>query len=376
MSQKDTLEIDFSPFNAEGVLRALCSVLRTSKALSFSYAGDIQSLTDRIGRVFNADRCLMFVAEHTAYSGDTTGSAHLEIFEYVTSGTEAVAHKFAGPYGQQLAEELMALEGDINSLEADGELGKKLEGHLDGGYYLPLKTRNDVGGLGEGRAGLLYLHEAENNRWNKLVIDSLVVIAGHLARLAQVEQLSASLRELESLDKATGFLHRKFASDAVQKELMRVNHFGDPASMLLIDLDLGKTRSTDVYNTALGDAIIKAVASTINANIRHVDICGRLGIDEFVVFCPRLSERESAQVAEYLVKRINEALMTLTRRGGLKAEAGIFVPTTASVGVAHLQKGDDYDRLFSLAQNALNAAQMSGGNAHRVAEAPEASAGS
>jgi diguanylate cyclase (GGDEF)-like protein len=366
LSQKDTLEIDFSPFNAEGVLRALCSVLRTSKALSFSYAGDIQSLTDRIGRVFNADRCLMFVAEHTAYSSDTTGSAHLEIFEYVTSGVEAVAHKFAGPYGQTLAEELMALEADINTLDTESELAKKLEGHLDGGYYLPLKTRNE-GGRGEGRAGLLYLHEAENNRWNKLVIDSLVVIAGHLARLAQVEQLSSTLRELESLDKATGFLHRKFASDAVQRELLRVNHFGDPASMILVDLDLGKTRSTDIYNTALGDAIIKAVASTISASIRNVDICGRLGMDEFLVFCPRLSERESAQVADYLVKRINEALMTLTHRGGLKAEAGIFVPTTASIGIAHLQKGDDYDRLFALAQNALNAAQISGGNTSRVA---------
>ncbi|MBU6451261.1 MAG: GGDEF domain-containing protein [Cyanobacteria bacterium REEB67] len=365
MTSKDTLEIDFSPFNAEGVLRALCSVLRTSKALSFSYAGDIQSLTDRIGRVFNADRCLMFVAEAGGEGEkDRAGrELRLEIFEYTTPGTEPVAHKFAGPYGQRLAEELMALDGDINVLDKDDALTAKIAGHLDSGYFLPLKTRNENAQVkGEGRAGLLYLHEAENNRWNKLVLDSLVVIAAHLARLAQVEQLSSALRELENEDRVTGFLHRRFAVEAVEKELSKVSHFGDPATMFLVDLDLGKSRSLDVYSTALGDSILKAVASTINANIRRVDICGRLGIDEFLVFCPRLDRREASQVADYLVKRINEALMNLTRRGEQKVESGIFVPTTVSIGVAHLEKGDNYDKLFAFAQNALNAAQVSGGN--------------
>ena len=136
MTSKDTLDIDFSPFNAEGVLRALCSVLRTSKALSFSYAGDIQSLTDRIGRVFNASRCLMFIVDKH--------HDRVEIFEYVSSGIEPVAFKFAGPYGQQLAEELMDLEGDINTLEDDDQLAKKIAGQLDGGYFLPLKIKGDA----------------------------------------------------------------------------------------------------------------------------------------------------------------------------------------------------------------------------------------
>ena len=217
----------------------------------------------------------------------------------------------------------------------------------------------------------MYLQEGENNRWNKLVLDSLIVIAGHLARLAQVEQLSSSLQDLESEDKVTGFLHRRFASEAMQKELLRVHHFGDEASLIMIDLDLGKGRSPDVYGTLLGESVLKAVASTIVANTRKIDMYGRLGLDEFMILCPRLSRRESEQVAEYLVKRINESLMNLTQRRGsadVRGDVNIAVPTTASVGIAHLKKGDSFDSLFASAQSALNAAQVSGGNVAKVSD--------
>jgi diguanylate cyclase (GGDEF)-like protein len=352
LTAKKTEELDFSPFNAEDVLTALSKVLRTSKAISFSYAGDIQSLIDRIGRVFHAARSLMFVA-------DKTGS-RVEIFEYVAEGVEPVARQFAGHHGQALAFELMALDGDINTLEDTEKFG----GQLSGGYFLPLKVRGDVsegGGGKERRAGLLYLQEGPLSRWNKLVLEIFVVIAEHLARLAQIEQLSSSLKELESEDKVTGFLHRRFASEAVQKELGRAEHFGDQASLILIDLDLG-SNSTAVYGTSIGESVLKAVAASIASNSRSVDICGRLGLDEFLLFCPRIDEKEGMKMAEHLVKRINESLMNLTHKSDQKIEPGLFVPTTASVGVAHKSQAATYEALFALGQEALNTARLSGGN--------------
>ncbi|MBS1998274.1 MAG: GGDEF domain-containing protein [Cyanobacteria bacterium SZAS LIN-2] len=349
MSSKRTEELDFSPFNAEDVLTALCKVLRTSRAISFSYAGDIQSVVDRIGRVFHAERCMMLVA--------AKDQVHVETFEYLAEGIDSVSHMFAGVRGQAMAHELIGLDGDINAVSDVANAS-----NLDGGYFLPLKIRGDSRNDGkERRAGLLYIKDGPLSRWNKLVLESLVVVADHLARLAQIEQISSTLGELESEDKVTGFLHRKFASEAAAKELARAEFFGDQASLMLIDLDLGG-RSPDVYGTALGEAVIKTVASAIAAGVRGVDICGRIGLDEFLVFCPRLDQEEAGKLAAYLVKRINESLMNLTRNGEIKAEVGVFVPTTASVGLAHSRKGEAFEALYSAAQESLNAARQAGGN--------------
>jgi len=349
LTAKKTEELDFSPFNAEDVLSALCKVLRTTRAISFSYAGDIQSVVERIGRVFHAELCLMFVAGKS--------QDHVEIFEYLGPGAESVSHTFAGARGQALAIELIGLDGDINTVE-DAPNAKA----LSGGYFLPLKIRGDSHGDGkEKRAGLLYLKDGPLSRWNKLVLESFVVVADHLARLAQIEQISSTLREQESECKVTGFLHRKFAVEFAQKELARAEFFGDQASLMLVDLDLGG-RSPDVYGTSLGESVIKTVASAIATNVRNVDVCGRVGLDEFLVFCPRLEQSEATKLADYLVKRINESLMNLTKNGDQKAEVGIFVPTTASIGLAHSRKGESFEVLYSAAQESLNAARQSGGN--------------
>jgi len=349
VTAKKTEELDFSPFNAEDVLTALCKVLRTSRAISFTYAGDIQSLIERIGRVFHAECCLMFVA---GKSDD-----HVEIFEYLGPGGESVSHVFAGARGQALALELIGLDGDINQVE-DAPNAKA----LGGGYFLPLKIRGDSHGDGkEKRAGLLYLKDGPLSRWNKLVLESFVVVADHLARLAQIEHIASTLKELESECKVTGFLHRKFAVESAQKELARVEFFGDQASLMLIDVDLGG-RSPDVYGTSLGESVIKTVASAISTAVRPIDICGRVGLDEFLVFCPRLDQKEAAALAEYLVKRINESLMNLTKRSDQKIEVGVFVPTTASVGLAHSRTGESFEVLYSAAQESLTKARQSGGN--------------
>jgi diguanylate cyclase (GGDEF)-like protein len=359
--QKKTEELDFSPFNAEDVLTALCKVLRTSKAISFSYAGDIQSLIDRIGRVFHAARCMMFVASKQGNK--------VEIFEYVAEGVEPCAQKFAGLHGQSAALELMSLEGEINTFE-DRE---KFDGKLQGGYFMPLRIRGEAGEGGGGkerRAGLLYLQEGPLSRWNKMVLDIFVVMADHLARLAQIEQLASSLAEFESEDKLTGFLHRKFLAQAAEKELARADFFDDQASLLVISLDRGN-KSTAVYGTSLGELILKTVASTIKSNARTVDLCGRLALDQFLLFCPRQDEKESMKTAEHLIKRVNENLMNLTHRSDLKIDPGMFVPTTVSIGVAHRSQSAAYEGLFALAQEALATANLSGGNTVKCLKAPD-----
>lgn len=366
MKPKETTELDFRPFNADGVLRALCSVLRSSKHLSWNYAGDIQSVIERIGKVFESSRCLIFVT--------TAGRADIEVFEYMSSGNDAVAHHFATPIGQKLAEQLIANADELTSFtdvsEVAAELDENYKEHFvrtwqsfgpQKSHLIPLRVKSDVSG--ERRAGLLVLQEpfeSKDQGWNKLVLDSLLAIADYLAKLAEVEQLVANLEARETDDTATGLLNRRSSITHIESEVARARYSGDLLHLAVFDLDLNK-RSPDVYGSPEGDAIIKTVAGAIRSNARVIDTAGRWGVDEFIVVLPRVSAEEAFKLADTTRKRVNEALMNLGKT--LPKLPDLWYPQTVSVGLASMGHGrDNFETLFAASMLSLADAQSSGGN--------------
>jgi diguanylate cyclase (GGDEF)-like protein len=371
LKSKETTELDFRPFNADGVLKALCSVLRSSKHLSWNYAGDIQSVIERIGKVFEASRCLIFVTSQ--------GRNDIEVFEYMSSGNGAVAHHFATPLGQKLAEQLIANADELTSFVDVGDVAAELDENYreyfvrtwqsfgtQKTHLIPLRVKSDV--AGERRAGLLVLQEPNEveTGWNKIVLDSLLAIADYLAKLAEVEQLVASLEAKETDDTTTGLLNRRTAIALAEKEVARARYCGDTLNLAIFDLDLNK-RSPDLYGSADGDAIIKTVAGAIKSNARVIDSAGRWGVDEFIVVMPRVSPEEAFKLADSTRKRINEALMNLGRT--LPKLPDLWYPQTVSVGLSSLgRERDSFETLFAASMLSLADAQSSGGN---VVKAPK-----
>ncbi len=365
MRPKETTELDFRPFNSDGVLRALCSVLRSSKHLSWNYAGDIQSVIERIGKVFEAGRCLIFVTSQSR--------SDIEVFEYSVPELTAVAHHFATPLGQKLAEQLITNSDELVKIADMNEYALELDENYrdffvrvwetfgkEKSYLIPLRVQSEA--TGERRAGLLVLQESANTigGWNKLVLDSLLAIADYLAKLAEVEQLVASLEAKETDDASTGLLNRRGATTLMEKEVERARFCGDQLSLAIFDLDLNK-RSPDLYGSASGDAIIKTVATAIKSNGRVIDSVGRLGVDEFIVCLPRVSPEEAMKLADSTRKRVNEALMNLGKT--LPKQPDLWYPQTVSVGLASMASGrESFESLFSSAQLSLADAQSAGGN--------------
>ncbi len=365
MRPKETTELDFRPFNSDGVLRALCSVLRSSKHLSWNYAGDIQSVIERIGKVFEAGRSLIFVTSQSR--------SDIEVFEYSVPELTAVAHHFATPLGQKLAEQLITNSDELVKISDMHEYALELDENYrefftrvwetfgkEKSYLIPLRVQSEA--TGERRAGLLVLQESGNTTggWNKLVLDSLLAIADYLAKLAEVEQLVASLEAKETEDASTGLLNRRVATAVMEKEVERARFCGDPLSLAIFDLDLNK-RSPDLYGSASGDAIIKTVATAIKSNGRVIDSVGRLGVDEFLVCLPRVSPEEAMKLADSTRKRVNEALMNLGKT--LPKQPDLWYPQTVSVGLASMANGrESFESLFSSAQLSLADAQSAGGN--------------
>ena len=128
-----------------------------------------------------------------------------------------------------------------------------------------------------------------------------MVLAGDLAR-TELERERERAREEATTDSLTGLLNRRGWDIAVAREEARCRRFGDPSSVLVIDLDRLKEINDRQGHTA-GDAFIAKAAEALSASVRGYDHVARIGGDEFAVLVTGMT---SAQTHD-LVGRIHAA---------------------------------------------------------------------
>jgi diguanylate cyclase (GGDEF)-like protein len=143
------------------------------------------------------------------------------------------------------------------------------------------------------------------------------------------EQLARRQQELAFLathDALTGLPNRTLILDRVQQMLIRARREHAPVAALFIDLDNFKAIN-DSLGHAVGDELLRAVASRLTAVVREADAVGRLGGDEFVVIASELS---LASGPELIAERLREALDQPFKL----AERETPLKVTASIGIA------------------------------------------
>lgn len=115
------------------------------------------------------------------------------------------------------------------------------------------------------------------------------------ARTEDLERANSRLRLLSTQDDLTGLPNRRFALSALAELWTEARRDGVPLSVLLLDADRFK-EVNDRHGHAVGDELLRALATRLNDAVRNSDIVCRLGGDEFLVICPR-SERAGAALA-------------------------------------------------------------------------------
>jgi diguanylate cyclase (GGDEF)-like protein len=165
-------------------------------------------------------------------------------------------------------------------------------------------------------------------------------------------KLSTMNKELERLsltDKLTGLFNRSKIDAAIEREIVRSQRFGQPFSLIMLDIDYFKSVN-DTYGHQVGDKVLIAVSSVLSGNTRETDIVGRWGGEEFIVICPHTDDVGILNLAEGL---------------RLKFEAYVFPVVehkTASFGVTTYRKGDQPTEIVRRADEALYAAKNNGRN--------------
>lgn len=165
-------------------------------------------------------------------------------------------------------------------------------------------------------------------------------------------RLMGQLRNAGLHDALTGLLNRRFLMETLPRLLFDAQRQQQPLALLMIDLDHFK-RVNDEYGHQVGDQTLRAVAATIQKQLRAADVLARFGGEEFVAVCPRVSADESIEIAERLREHV----------GALRAhQLGFGGPQTISIGVATIAGGQlvALEELIRVADEALYRAKQRG----------------
>lgn len=176
-----------------------------------------------------------------------------------------------------------------------------------------------------------------------------------LRRVDNIMRQIDSLRQIQGLkvvaetDPMTGLLNKIFA----QKTLAELCTHASGV-LIMIDLDNFKLVN-DLYGHGMGDRVLVRFAEILRSLVRASDVVGRIGGDEFIVFCRDIrSEHLVAEKAE----AINAELLASAKE--FMGE-DMNIPLGASVGAVFVpDEGTDFAELYKKADKALYSVKRNG----------------
>jgi diguanylate cyclase (GGDEF)-like protein/PAS domain S-box-containing protein len=116
-----------------------------------------------------------------------------------------------------------------------------------------------------------------------------------LTDITDSKSYEAALEYQSNHDQLTGLPNRNLLADRLDQALVRSTRDGDEVAVAVIDLDRFKVIN-DGLGHAVGDALLRQVATRLTSCIRDVDTLARLGGDEFVLIMPALDAARAAQL--------------------------------------------------------------------------------
>jgi diguanylate cyclase (GGDEF)-like protein len=175
-----------------------------------------------------------------------------------------------------------------------------------------------------------------------------------LASQAAVAIRNARLEELSFKDPLTGVYNRRYFVLRLEEEARRYARFGEPLSLVLLDLDRFKSINDEMGHRA-GDETLHEAAQLIVTNSRSFSVVTRYGGDEFAVLLVNTPKSGAVRYAQ----RIKDVVERHRFGHG---------PLTASVGIAALPEDvTASDDLVPAADRALYVAKRSGRNLIEIA---------
>ena len=146
-----------------------------------------------------------------------------------------------------------------------------------------------------------------------------------VGKQAWLQALVDGLCQLSSRDALTGLANRRQFELALAREIDRVARAGEPALVLMIDIDHFK-KVNDTHGHPAGDLVLQAVARVLHDCIRPMDTVARFGGEEFAMILPNCPPSFGQAVAERVLRKVQARIVPIA--------PGQTVSVTISIGGA------------------------------------------
>ena len=186
-----------------------------------------------------------------------------------------------------------------------------------------------------------------------LETDAGVLVSAAVRDISERKRFESQLQHLADHDDLTGLVNRRRFDEELKREIARTRRYGSVGSVLAIDIDHFKYVNDSLGHSA-GDALIAAVAETLQTRLRETDVIARIGGDEFAVILPGVDEHGARLVASDLLDAV--------RRGIRVDLPRTLRQITASIGVAPFARVADLtsEKLLGAADIAMYDAKEGG----------------
>ena len=144
--------------------------------------------------------------------------------------------------------------------------------------------------------GLSPMPESPSLRDHQDLLETFAGLLGHVlradARAAQLRRLADTHLEASERDELTGLANRRGWERRLADQRQRCRTTGEPAAVLLGDLD-GLKQVNDHEGHGAGDELIRAAAASLRRAVRtETDTVARIGGDEFALLVPSTEHHE------------------------------------------------------------------------------------
>jgi diguanylate cyclase (GGDEF)-like protein len=178
-------------------------------------------------------------------------------------------------------------------------------------------------------------------------------------REIEVKSILIQAHELANIDPLTFIPNRRKIIVELQEEVIRSNRYETPLSISIMDIDHFK-KVNDTYGHTTGDETLRSVAACLRDHIRHPDVIGRYGGEEFLIVLPNSEAKAAAKQASRLCKDIRDTKIEVNDH---------VLSVTISVGIAQFRAGqENWEGFLHRADEALYQAKNGGRDRWVIAE--------
>jgi len=166
-------------------------------------------------------------------------------------------------------------------------------------------------------------------------------------------KLEKVLKELAATDPLTGLFNRREYEMLFKHEIERARRMKTSLSLGILDLDYFK-KVNDTYGHRVGDEVLRRTAELLRKNLRAVEIIGRFGGEEFIIFFPDTSIDQAVMISDRFLKKLSATDINI----GVST-----IRITATAGITQLLPIDkDINSIIRRADTALYKGKEAGRN--------------